>query len=230
MKRKWMVAVEIFVLAGPAGAAEAPAIETQAGRVSYGIGVETARDFRRLGLDLDLELLLRAVRDVNSGESLLLSEAELRVTQDAFHAELKGRQAADARSAAEENGRAGAAFLAGNRSKEGVVTLPSGLQYKILQPGAGRTPTEADTVECHYRGNLVDGTEFESTYRRGRPVQFTLRRGIIEGWREALLLMPEGSKWQLFVPPQLAYGEQGSGRYVGPNATLVYELELLDVK
>ncbi|MDF1554555.1 MAG: FKBP-type peptidyl-prolyl cis-trans isomerase [Deferrisomatales bacterium] len=230
MKRKWMAVLGLVFLAAPVGAEEAPALKTQAERLSYGLGVDTARDFRRLGLDLDLDLLIRAIRDVHSGEPLLLTEAELRAAQDTYQAELQEKLAAGGRSAAEVNGQTGAAFLAENQGREGVVTLPSGLQYKVLVAGDGRTPTDEDTVECHYRGTLIDGTEFESTYRKGRPVKFTLRRGIIEGWREALMLMPAGAKWQLFVPPQLAYGERGTGRYVGPNATLVYELELLEIK
>ncbi len=229
MKPSGMAVLGLLFLAAPAGAGEAPTLKTQAARLSYGIGVDTARDFRRLGLDLDLDLLIQAVKEVYSEEALLLTEAELRATLDAYRAELAEQEAAG-KSAAEANARAGAAFLAENQGKEGVVTLPSGLQYKILKPGHGKTPTDVDTVECHYRGALLDGTEFESTYRRGRPVRFTIRRGLIDGWREALMLMPAGSKWQLFVPPRLAYGAQGTGRFVGPNATLVYELELLEVK
>ena len=138
------------------------------------------------------------------------------------------KQAAASKRAAEENKKAGAAFLAENKGKEGVVTLPSGLQYKILKAGDGKKPTDADTVECHYRGTLIDGTEFDSSYARAAG-EVHARRGMIAGWREALKLMPVGSKWQLFVPPQLAYGEKGTGRHVGPNATLVYEMELLKV-
>lgn len=164
-------------------------------------------------------------------------EAATKKTQDdpatakaAPQVELKEKQAEAARRAAEENQKAGAAFLEENKGRDGVVTLPSGLQYKILTAGSGRTPTDSDTVTCHYRGTLIDGTEFYNSYSRGRAATFTLRRGIIDGWREALKLMPEGSKWQLFVPPKLAYGVKGTGRYVGPNATLIYELELVSIR
>jgi FKBP-type peptidyl-prolyl cis-trans isomerase FklB len=230
MELKWLAVAGIVLLAAQASAEEAPALKTQKERMSYGIGVDNARNFQRLGFDLDLDALIRAMRDVYSGGKLLMSEEDLRAMRSAYQAELKTRQASAGRKVAEENKKAGAAFLAANKDKEGVVTLPSGLQYKILKAGDGKTPTDADTVECHYRGTLLDGTEFDNSYTKERPAKFTLKRGIIDGWREALKLMPVGSKWQLFVPPQLAYGENGTGRYVGPNATLVYELELLAIK
>ena len=229
MKLGWIAVVGTVFLATQAGAGESPALRTQKERTSYGIGVDSARNFQRLGLDLDLEVLIRAMRDVYAGGKLLMSEEDLRAVKSAYRDELRTKQAEAGKKAAEENKKAGAAFLAENKGKEGVVTLPSGLQYRILKAGDGKTPTDADTVECHYRGTLLDGTEFDSSYAKERPAKFTLRRGIIEGWREALKLMPAGSKWQLFVPPHLAYGEKGTGRYVGPNATLVYEMELLKV-
>ena len=229
MKLKRMAVVGIVVLAAQASAGEAPALKTQKERMSYGIGADVARNLQRFGFDLDLDVLIQAMRDVYSGGKLLMSEEDLRAAKSAYQLELKEKQAAAGRKTAEENRQAGAAFLAENKGREGVVTLPSGLQYKILKAGDGKTPTDADTVECHYRGTLLDGAEFDNSYSQGRPAKFTLRRGIIDGWREALKLMPVGSKWQLFVPPHLAYGEQGSGRDIGPNATLVYELELLKV-
>ena len=128
-----------------------------------------------------------------------------------------------------ENKKEGTAFLARNKTKQGVVTLPSGLQYKILKAGNGKKPVGADTVECHYRGTLINGTEFDSSYRRGQAASFPVS-GVIPGWTEALKLMPVGSKWQLFIPPQLAYGAQGSGRDIGPDATLIFEVELLAIK
>jgi len=169
------------------------------------------------------------LRDALSGAKLLMTEEDLRATLSAFQTEWKQKRAQALRLPAEENRKAGEAFLAENRSKEGVVTLPSGLQYKVLKAGDGKKPTEADTVECRYRGTLLNGNEFDSTDRAGKPATFKLS-GVIPGWKEALQLMPVGSKWQLFIPSQLAYGEQGSGRYIGPNATLVFEVELLAIK
>jgi FKBP-type peptidyl-prolyl cis-trans isomerase FklB len=130
--------------------------------------------------------------------------------------------------AAADNKKEGDAFLAENMKKEGVMALPSGLQYKILKAGSGKMPTDADTVECNYRGTFINGTEFDSSYRTGKPATLKVK-GVIPGWQEALKLMPVGSKWQLFIPPQLAYGERGSGP-IGPNATLIFDLELLAIK
>jgi FKBP-type peptidyl-prolyl cis-trans isomerase FklB len=129
----------------------------------------------------------------------------------------------------EPNKKAGDAFLAANKTKEGVVTLPSGLQYKILKEGTGPKPTPADSVVCNYRGTLIDGKEFDSSYKRGQPATFPVGQ-VIKGWTEALQLMPVGSKWQLFVPPDLAYGDRGAGPDIGPGATLIFEVELISIK
>jgi FKBP-type peptidyl-prolyl cis-trans isomerase FklB len=129
----------------------------------------------------------------------------------------------------EKNKAEGEAFLAENKKKEGVKTLPSGLQYKVIKAGTGKKPKVTDTVTTHYRGTLMNGTEFDSSYRRGQPVSFQVN-GVIPGWTEALQLMEEGAKWQLFIPSNLAYGERGAGRDIGPNATLVFEIELLSIE
>jgi len=229
MKLKWMAVAGIVFLAAQVSAQEAPALKTQKETMSYAIGVDVARNFQRLGFDLDLDALIKAMRDVYSGGKLLMSEEDLRAAKSVYQVEMKEKQVAAVRRAADENKQAGIVFLAENKGKEGVVTLPSGLQYKILKAGDGKTPAASDTVECHYRGTLLDGTEFDSSYRRGEPAKLTLT-AIISGWREALLLMPVGSKWQIFVPAQLAYGERGNGRDIGPNATLVFEMELLAIK
>lgn len=147
----------------------------------------------------------------------------------AFQNELKEKQTAAIKNIGEANQKAGEAFLADNAKKTGVVTLPSGLQYKIIKQGDGKIPTESDTVECNYRGTLIDGTEFDSSNRIGKPVQFKVG-SVIPGWQEALKLMPAGSKWQLYIPPQLAYGERGAGREIGPNSTLIFEVELISVQ
>ena len=131
--------------------------------------------------------------------------------------------------AAEVNKKEGDAFLAANKTKDGVVTLPSGLQYKILTQGTGPKPTPTDSVVCNYKGTLLNGTEFDSSYKRGQPATFPVG-GVIKGWTEALQLMPVGSKWQLFVPSDLAYGQRGPGGGIGPNSTLVFEVELISIK
>jgi len=139
------------------------------------------------------------------------------------------KQAAEAKVAGEKNKAGGEAFLAANKGMEGVVTLPSGVQYKILTAGTGKTPTLADTVVCQYRGTLVDGKEFDSSYKRGQPATFQVNK-VIKGWTEVLQLMPVGSKWQVVVPPDLAYGVRGAGADIGPNATLIFEIELVAIK
>ena len=157
---------------------------------------------------------------------LRMSDDEIGATLNALQAQIQRKSAQAAGAAGEENKKAGEAFLAQNKSKEGVVTLPSGLQYKILKAGDGKKPAATDSVECNYRGTLINGTEFDSSYKRGQPATFGVTQ-VIPAWQEALQLMPVGSKWQLFVPAELAYGERGAGREIGPNSTLIFEVELL---
>lgn len=226
---KWMIILGVWLLTAQLSAGEAPALKTQKDKVSYGIGVDAARNLKRQGIEVDIDILVKGLRDELSGEKLLMTEDEFRATMSAFQAELRRKQAKNKRIAAEDNKKAGEVFLAKNKKRDGVVTLPSGLQYKILKAGKGGIPTEADTVELHYRGSLIDGTEIDSSYRTGQPATFKVSE-VIAGWREALKLMPVGSKWQLFIPPELAYGARGSGREIGPNATLIFEVELISVK
>jgi FKBP-type peptidyl-prolyl cis-trans isomerase FklB len=213
----------------PAAAQTVPALGTDKEKISYGIGVDAARNFKRLGLDLDLDVLVRALRDVYTGQKLLMSEDELRTTMNAYQAELMQRQIQATKVAAEANKKAGDAYLAENGAKKGVVSLPSGLQYTVLKAGDGKKPAAEDLVEVHYRGRLLDGTEFDSSYAKGQPAVFKVS-GVIPGWSEALKLMPVGSAWQLVVPPQLGYGERGAGRDIGPNATLIFDVELLAIR
>ena len=198
-------------------------------KISYGIGVDMGRNFKRLALDIDLALLAKGIKDAYEGQPLSVPDNELRQTMSAYQNQLKDKQSAAIKQAAETNLAAGEAFLTANAKKDGVVASPSGLQYKVLKAGTGKQPTDANSVVCNYRGTLLDGTEFDSSARVGKPVQFNVNE-IIPGWQEALKLMPEGSKWQLFIPAQLAYGLRGAGRDIGPNATLIFELELLRVE
>jgi FKBP-type peptidyl-prolyl cis-trans isomerase len=170
------------------------------------------------------------LKDGLAGAKPLLTDDEAKATMVAFEADLRKKQEAKNLALAEANKTQGAAFLAENKTKEGVVTLPSGLQYKILTEGTGPKPTSTDTVVCNYKGTLLDNTEFDSSYKSGQPATFPLSR-VIKGWTEALQLMPVGSKWQLFIPPDLAYGPRGGpGGGIGPDATLVFEVELISIQ
>jgi FKBP-type peptidyl-prolyl cis-trans isomerase FklB len=211
-----------------ANAEEAGVLKTQRDVQSYGVGVNIAKSFKVDEIDLDLELLVRGLKDGLSGERLLMPERELRKAMNAFQGEIRQKAAARHRIAAEDNRKKGEAFLAENKNREGVVTLASGMQYKVIKAGDGKTPTDANSVECRYRGTLLDGTEFDAT-DPGKTATLKLTQ-LIPGWKEALKLMPEGSKWQLYIPSQLAYGPRGVGSDIGPNETLVFEVELLAVK
>ena len=199
--------------------------------VSYAIGVDAARKFKWQGVELDLDLLVKGLRDVLSGEKLLMTESKLRISMNLFQKEVsqkRNRGRMMLTRDRENNRKEGDAFLVANKTKEGVLTLPSGLQYRVLKEGAGKKPAEADTVEVNYRGTLIDGTEFDNSYKRGNPGSFQVDK-VIRGWTEALLLMKEGSKWQLFIPPELGYGERGTGP-IPPSSTLIFEIELVSVK
>jgi len=226
---RWMAAFGIVFLAGAAWAEEPVVLKTQKDKASYGIGMNIGRNLKRDAVDVDADLVSKGLKDALSGGKTLMSDEEYRATMTALQKKLMDKQAEAAKKLAEKNKKEGEAFLAGNGKKEGVVTLPSGLQYKVIKSGKGKTPQPTDTVETHYRGTLIDGTEFDSSYKRGQTVTF-LVNGVIPGWTEALQKMKEGDKWELFVPASLAYGERGAGREIGPNAALIFEVELIAVK
>lgn len=229
MKRQWLVVLGMVFLAGEAFAEESTVLKTQKDKVNYAIGVNMISNIKQQGVEIDLDLVIKGMRDAYAGGELLLSDDELRKSVSLYMAEARQQQEKARMIAAEENMKASEAFLAENAKKEGVVTLPSGLQYKILKAGGGRKPTDADTVECNYRGTLANGTEFDSSYRTGKPATFKLSGELIPGMSEALKLMPAGSTWQIFIPPRLAYGERSAGP-IGPNAALIFEVELLGIK
>ncbi|MGE5662789.1 MAG: FKBP-type peptidyl-prolyl cis-trans isomerase [Deltaproteobacteria bacterium] len=229
MTFRWMAVIGVVLLAGAGWAEETAVLKTQKDKVSYGIGMNIGKSLKKDAIDVDADLLVKGLRDSLSGDNTLLSEEEYRATLTAFQKEMMEKQMEASKALAEKNKKEGEAFLAGNGKKEGVVTLPSGLQYKVIKSGTGKTPKAGDTVETHYRGTLIDGTEFDSSYKRGQTATFPVN-GVIPGWTEALQKMKEGDKWQLFVPSNLAYGERGAGRDIGPNATLIFEVELIAVK
>jgi FKBP-type peptidyl-prolyl cis-trans isomerase FklB len=169
------------------------------------------------------------LKDSLAGGKTLLTDDQAKAALTEVQNELRKKQQEQMQAAGEMNKKEGETFLAANKGKDGVVTLPSGLQYKILTQGTGPKPTSADTVVCNYRGTLINGTEFDSSYKRGQPATFPVS-GVIKGWTEALPLMSVGSKWQLFIPAELAYGERAPGPEIGPNSTLIFEVELISIQ
>ena len=214
----------------PAAKAQTPLIlKTQKDKASYAMGMNFGTGLRKQSIDIDPAILTRGLKDSFANGKTLLTEDEARAVLTQLQNDLRKKQQELAQQLGEVNKKEGVAFLAANKAKDGVVTLPSGLQYKVLQEGTGAKPAPTDTVVCNYRGTLLDNTEFDSSYKRGQPATFPVT-GVIKGWTEALKLMPVGSKWQLFVPTELAYGERGAGGQIGPNATLIFEVELLSIQ
>jgi FKBP-type peptidyl-prolyl cis-trans isomerase FklB len=211
--------------------AQAPlTLKTQKEKASYAIGMNIGKNLKRDSVEVDPAILYRALKDAIAGNKLLLTDEEAKGALTALQTEVRAKEEAKIKAAAVENKKAGEEFLAANKSKEGVVTLPSGLQYKIIKEGTGPKPAADDTVLCHYRGTLVDTTEFDSSYKRGEPLKIPVG-GVIKGWTEAIQLMPVGSKWQLFIPSNLAYGERGApGSPIGPNSTLIFDVELISIE
>ena len=203
-------------------------LETEKDKASYAIGLNVGKGLHRDSIDVEPKILLQGIEDALADGKLLLTDDEIKTVLADLQNQVRQRQEEKRLALVETNKKEGDAFLAANKTKEGVVTLPSGLQYKVLVAGTGAKPSAADTVVCNYRGTLLDNTEFDSSYKRGQPVTFSVG-GVIKGWTEALQLMPVGSKWQLFIPPDLAYGERGQST-IGPNATLVFEVELVSIQ
>jgi FKBP-type peptidyl-prolyl cis-trans isomerase len=232
---KWRVKFWMFVVAmitlltGAAAAQDAPAIKTPLEKRSYALGSNIGHQMRLQSLEIDSALFVQGFKDALAGNKTLMSEEEVRATLTDLQNEMRAKQTQAMKETGEKNKQAGETFLAENKKKEGVVTLPSGLQYKILKAGEGKKPTAEDTVVCQYRGTLIDGKEFDSSYKRNQPATFQVNR-VIKGWTEALQLMPVGSKWQLFIPSALAYGEAGAGADIPPDSTLIFEVELVSIQ
>jgi FKBP-type peptidyl-prolyl cis-trans isomerase FklB len=204
-------------------------LKTEKDKVSYAIGVNIGKSMRKDTVDIDPAIFSRGMKDALAGGKLLLTDDEMKAALTKLQSDLRSKQEEAMQKAGEINKKTGEDFLAQNKTKEGVVALPDGLQYKILKEGTGPKPTATDTVVCNYRGTLIDGTEFDSSYKRGQPATFPVS-GVIKGWTEAVQLMPVGSKWQVFLPADLAYGNRGAGQDIGPNATLIFEVELLSIQ
>jgi len=216
----------------PATAAPAP-LATRKEKFSYALGMNIGTNLgntlKNQSVEVDWNLVSQGLKDSTGGGKTRLTEEEEKAVLTEVQNEVRKEQAEKAKQASDKNKSEGEAFLAANKSKDGVVALPSGLQYKILTAGTGPKPAASDSVVCNYRGTLIDGKEFDSSAKHGKPATFPVS-GVIKGWTEALQLMPVGSKWQLFIPSSLAYGERGAGAEIGPNAALIFEVELLSIQ
>ena len=219
-----------FILAALAGvafsaqAADAP-LTTDTQKFSYTVGVQMGQTLKRDAKDIDVDLVARAIKDVLGDKKLQLSQEDMQKTMESFQQKQQQKQA----SAADKNDKAGAEYLAANKKKDGVVETASGLQYKVIKAGSGDKAKATDTVVVHYKGTLINGTEFDSSYKRNEPTSFRVNQ-VIQGWQEALQLMSPGAKYQLAIPGKLAYGPRGAGGQIGPNETLLFDVELLEIK
>jgi FKBP-type peptidyl-prolyl cis-trans isomerase len=203
--------------------------ETPKEKASYGIGVSIGKSLKKDGAEVDLEQLFKGLQDALLGRKQALEDSEIREALAAFQKETQAKMLDRAKTQGEKNKKEGAAFLDEHKKKEGVKTTPSGLQYKIIKAGTGKKPKATDTVTTHYRGTLIDGTEFDSSYARSEPTSFRVNQ-VIKGWTEALQMMPAGSKWQIVIPSELAYGEQGAGPDIGPHSVLIFDIELISIQ
>jgi FKBP-type peptidyl-prolyl cis-trans isomerase len=208
-------------------------LKTPMDKMSYSLGVETIKNLKKQRIEINADAMSQGMKDATAGDKFLMDGEDLQTNYAMFQSLVRGNQNRARINLAQDNKKEGEEFLAANKTRQGVVTLPSGLQYKILKEGTGPRPTVTDTIQCYYRGTLIDGTEFDSSTQKvwdqGFPANVSLS-DCIAGWREAIPMMPVGSKWQLFIPSNLAYGQHASGKFIGPNATLIFEVELVGIK
>jgi FKBP-type peptidyl-prolyl cis-trans isomerase FklB len=228
VKSALAILVSIFLLSGQGWAAEGTALKNDKDKLSYSMGVDIGKYMQQQAMDVDPDMFAKGLKDVMTGTKTALTADEMHQIISAFQKETAEKQAVKMKAVAEKNKKEGEAFLAENKKKGGVKTLPSGLQYKVIKEGKGPTPKLTDTVTTNYRGTLIDGTEFDRSYKWGQPTKFPVN-GVIPGWTEALQLMKVGAKWQIFIPVNLAYGERGAGNVIGANQTLIFEIELISI-
>jgi FKBP-type peptidyl-prolyl cis-trans isomerase FklB len=229
MKLQLVAALGVLCLTIQASGADVNALKTKKEMQSYAVGVDLAKNLRREGVVVDPQALAKGVLDKLSNQKLLLSDSQISALLNEFQVETAKRRARPVRDTGQTSAKEGEAFLAANKSKPGVVTLPDGLQYLIIRKGSGKTPTDTDTVVANLRGTLVDGTEFNNTIKRGQPAVFKVSE-TVPGLKQALKLMPAGSEWKVFIPSALAYGDRRLGRLIGPNSTLIYDIQLVSIK
>ncbi len=219
---KFSIFISFFMFIANTNAVE---IETDKQKLSYSMGIFFGQTVIRQEMEIDIPAFMQAVKDVLNKSEKKLSDDEMQKIINTYQ-----KKEQNERVAVSGNNKAdGEKFLAENKNKEGVVVLPSGLQYKIIKNSEGKKPLSDSRVIVHYRGTLINGTEFDSSYARGEPIELGLNQ-VIKGWQEALQLMQVGSKWQVFIPSELAYGERGAGRVIGPNSALIFDIELLSIK
>lgn len=230
MKMKLVTAAVMGVVMSTAMAAiDATSLTTDKDKLSYSIGADLGKNFKSQGIDVNPEALTKGMQDGMSGGQLLLTEDQMKDVLNKFQKDLMAKRNSELNKKAEENKTKGEAFLKDNQSKSGIVSLPSGLQYKIIETGNGSKPGKTDTVTVEYTGHLIDGTVFDSTDKTGKPATFQVSQ-VIPGWTEALQLMPSGSTWEIYVPSNLAYGPRSVGGPIGPNETLIFKIHLISVK
>jgi len=225
MKRFIIIAAALSVALTAPGENKSPQLKDLKDKVSYSIGRDLGLNFKKQKLELNPDALLAGVKDALSGKQPLLNDNEIKETMTALTKEIEEKQ----KALAEQNVKDGEKFLADNKKKEGVKNTASGLQYKVIKEGTGPQPKLTDAVVANYRGTLINGTEFDSSYKRGQPATFPVDK-VIKGWTEALQIMPVGSKWQLFVPSEMAYGARGPSPTIGANSVLIFEVELLSIQ
>lgn len=226
-----LVAAAVMGLAISAthAAANAPSLTSELDKLSYSIGIDIGKNFKRQGIEVNSEVMAKGMQDGMSGDKSLLTDQQMKDVLNNFQKQLMAKRTAELNQKAEKNKEKGEAFLKENKKKEGVVALPSGLQYKIVTAGTGDKPSKKDTVTVEYTGKLLDGQVFDSTEKTGKPATFKLSQ-VIPGWTEALQLMPAGSTWEIYVPADLAYGSRSVGGPIGPNETLIFNIHLMSVK
>lgn len=210
-------------------AADASSLATDKDKLSYSIGADLGKNFKTQGIDINPEALAKGMQDGIAGSQLILTEQQMKDVLNKFQKDLMAKRSSEFNKKSDENKTKGEAFLKENKGKEGVVVLPSGLQYKVVDAGTGAKPGKDDTVTVEYTGRLVDGTVFDSTEKTGKPATFQVSQ-VIPGWTEVLQLMPAGSTWEVFIPSGLAYGPRSVGGPIGPNETLIFKIHLLSVK
>ena len=226
---RWILTAVMVVVPVLAAAQETTPFKTDKEKLSYAMGMDLAGQLKANSVDIEPTWFAKGMQDALSGGKTLLTGADAKTVIAELQKAIFAKRLAETKVVGDKNKAEGEKFLAANKAKEGVVTLPSGLQYKVLTTGTGPKPTLEQMVVCNYRGTLIDGKEFDSSFKRGQPASFPVK-GVIKGWTEVLQLMPVGSKWQVFVPASLGYGERGAGADIGPNATLIFEIELVAIK